>query len=68
MEINCEKNCIIFKALLNRDSFQADINRAAVIAEKEGREFDGSAGSMCGSCVARKKIKNAIEEKLLNGY
>lgn len=64
MKIDCEKDCMFFKALQNRDSFQADINHAARIAEGEGREFDGSAGSMCGGCVASKKINKFIEENI----
>ena len=62
--MDCEKDCMIFKALQNRDSFLANINHEAIIAEKEGREFDGSAGSMCGRCIASKKINKFIEEKI----
>ncbi|MDP3917787.1 MAG: hypothetical protein Q8Q30_01260 [Candidatus Woesebacteria bacterium] len=68
MERSCEKDCIIFKALQNRDSFQADINRATIITGREERGFDDLVRSMCEGCVAIKKIKNAIDEKLLNEY
>jgi len=64
MERDCEKDCLIFNALLYGDRFLADLNRAAKIAKREGREFDGSAESMCGGCAVRGEINNAIEEKI----
>jgi len=68
MERDCEKNCIIYNALLHNDNFPTNINRAAIITGREERGFDDLVRSMCEGCVAIKKIKNAIDEKLLNEY
>ncbi len=56
----CEEECVFFKALPSSDQ---GFNRAAKQAAEYGREFPGSAGSMCGGCVSLEKIRQALEEK-----
>jgi hypothetical protein len=56
----CEEKCVFFKALPDSDQ---GFNRAAKHAAEYGREFPGSAGSMCGGCVSLEKIRQALEER-----
>lgn len=59
----CELECVYFHALARIDDSLTTLNRKAREAAQKGMEFAGSAGSMCGTCVARKKIITALRDE-----
>jgi len=59
----CEVSCVYFRALERTDMPLALLNRRAREAAQEGAELPGSAGSLCGACVARKKKNTALGDK-----
>ncbi|MFH0864127.1 MAG: hypothetical protein V1858_03505 [Candidatus Gottesmanbacteria bacterium] len=63
---DCEVGCFLFHALERIDSSLADLNKEARKVAQEGGEFPGSAGSMCGACVTRKKNDTSLEIKKAN--
>ena len=58
----CEDKCVFFRALPDGSK---SINMAAKQAAANGREFPGSANTLCGGCAAIERNQTALEEAII---
>ena len=57
---DCEEDCLFFGSLsAEHQSFYASVRQSIL----EGKELPDSLNMLCGSCVAKKIIRSALEEK-----